>query len=79
MSREGSRNQRRYLEGLAGPEGQTLSYERLGSCCPYEGPNGPGLLDLYAVTWEGGSAKLYMSLYEEEELFVPQGLTAREP
>lgn len=79
MGAGGSKAQRRYLEGLAGPEGQTISYERAGSCCPYERGDGWGLLDVYDVSWEGGSTQLYLSLYEEEELYVPQGLTARQP
>ena len=30
---DGPKNERRYLNALAGPGGEVLRYERLGSCC----------------------------------------------
>lgn len=51
---EGARNQQRYLNALRGPEGQEVSYNRRGSCCMFETPNGMnnmGLLDVYQVSW----------------------------
>src|SRR5688572_14441153 len=50
-----SRNQRRFLNALLGPNGEEVKYYREGSCCPFKTPNGPydnaGLLDRYRVYW----------------------------
>jgi hypothetical protein len=49
----GARNQQRYLNALRGPGGQAVTYERRGSCCMFNTPNGMngmGLLDAYLVT-----------------------------
>lgn len=76
-------NQRRFLNALQGPNGEEIEYNRQGSCCGFETPNGfmgMGLLDVYSVYWEGSSDTLdvYMNLYDTGELFIPVGLTAKE-
>jgi hypothetical protein len=79
----GPKNEKRFLNGLLGPNGEKLSYTRAGSCCHFTTPNGlfnkTGLLDIYKVTWEGSSDTLsiYINLYDTGELKVPVGLTAR--
>jgi hypothetical protein len=65
----GARNQQRYLNALLGPDGQPITYERRGSCCPFKTRRGlvnnDGQLDLYTVTWRGQKAPvvLYLNMY----------------
>lgn len=79
----GPRNERRFLEALRGPKGERLIFSRAGSCCSFETPNGvinnSGLLDRYRVTWSGSSdtISIYLNMYDEGDLFIPIGLTAR--
>lgn len=78
----GSAKEKVFLNSLRGPEGQIIEYERLGSCCPFETPNSPwgtGLLDVFAVTWQGleEPVMLYLNMYDAGELMVPQGFTPR--
>jgi len=74
--------QREYFAGLLGPQGQELEFRRIGSCCDYETSNGlegAGVLDAYHIWYEGLAEPLvlYITLYDEGPLFVPQGLIAR--
>ncbi|RDK86942.1 2-dehydro-3-deoxyphosphooctonate aldolase [Marinirhabdus gelatinilytica] len=76
-------NQRRYIASLAGPEGQVLSFYRVGSCCPYASENGlsgTALVDVYSVTYKGlkKPIMLYISFYDFETLMIPEGFTKRE-
>lgn len=79
----GPMNERRFLNGLLGPNGEEIHYKRSGSCCHFKTPNGllngTGLLDAYEVSWKGSSDKLtiYINMYDKGELKVPVGLTAR--
>lgn len=79
----GPMNERRFLNGLLGPNGEELSYKRSGSCCSFKTPNGlfngTGLLDAYEVSLKGSSDKLtiYINMYDKGELKVPVGLTAK--
>jgi len=79
----GPQNQRRFLNALLGPNGEEVGYYRAGSCCHFKTPNGllnnGGLLDLYKVYWEGGTdtLSLYLNLYDEGDLLIPVGFTAR--
>lgn len=75
-------NQQRYLEALAGPNGEKLTYQKLESCCPFPSKNTPmgaGFLDVYEVKWEGQKKPvlLYMNIYERGVLMVPVGLTLK--
>lgn len=79
---EGPLNERRYLASIAGPEGQELIFERVGSCCHFKTPNGVlggGLLDRYQLTWEGGTDTLYIyiNMYDPGYLMAPAGLTIK--
>lgn len=80
--REGPLNERRFLNALAGPNGEKVIYYRLGSCCPFntdKGFNGTGLLDNYKVTWEGSkdTVSIYINMYDYGQLKVPVGFTIR--
>jgi hypothetical protein len=82
MDREGPLNEYRFLHALAGPNGEPVSFTRLGSCCQFETKNGIagiGLLDRYEVRWEGLKEPLilYLNMYDAEELKVPLGFSAR--
>ena len=79
----GASEQHKYLNSLAGPNGELLEYTRLGACCPFEDPAlpfGGGLLDIYQVIYEGASepVNLYLNLYhEDDKLYIPVGFTSR--
>lgn len=78
----GPLNERRFLNGLAGPDGEAIQYYRTGSCCAFRTPNGfenIGLLDRYKVYWEGckDTAILFINMYDKGDLAVPIGFTSR--
>jgi hypothetical protein len=75
-------NQVRFLNALAGPNGEKLFYKKLESCCPFptkQSEIGAGLLDVYQVNWVGckRSLLLYFNIYEKGKLYIPVGLTAK--
>jgi len=79
---QGPQRERAYLNGLRGPAGEVIEYERLGSCCPFETPNGilgRGFLDVFRVTYAGQQVpiKIYVNFYDKGPLLVPVGFTAR--
>ena len=81
--RTGPLNERRFLDSLAGPRGETVRYVRLGSCCPFQTPNGMfggGLLDRYEVVIEGvGTRILFLNMYDPGgTLKIPVGFTMAE-
>lgn len=78
----GPDNQRRFLNALLGPNGETVKYHRAGSCCAFKTPNGfdgVGLMDRYRIYWDGSkdTLTLYINMYDEGDLFIPAGLKAR--
>jgi len=79
---QGPYNERAYLDLLAGPEGQKISYNRVKSCCSFDterGFMGKGLLDVYEITYEGqkGPIFLYLNMYDYQTLYAPVGFTIR--
>lgn len=75
-------NQQRFLNALAGPNGEQLVFRKLESCCPFptkKSEMGAGFLDVYEVTWIGQQKpiKLYMNIYEKSVLMVPVGLSLK--
>ncbi|GHA74124.1 hypothetical protein [Pontibacter akesuensis] len=80
---EGPLNERRYLNALAGPNGERVSYYRAGSCCAVKSKNGfmgMAMLDNYRVTWEGSkdTVSIYINMYDYGELKAPVGFTIKE-
>ncbi|MEO0473535.1 MAG: 2-dehydro-3-deoxyphosphooctonate aldolase [Bacteroidota bacterium] len=78
----GARNEHVYLAELRGPNGEDISYIRLGSCCSFKTPNGfmgAGLLDEYEVSWDGQTeaVHLYINMYDYAPLKVPVGFSRR--
>jgi len=81
---EGPLNERRYLNALAGPNGEKLSYYRAGSCCPIKSdadPLGFGsvMLDNYRVSWKGSkdTVSIYINMYDSGLLKAPVGFTIK--
>jgi hypothetical protein len=79
---EGPLNEKRYLNALAGPNGENVSYTRLGSCCAVSSMNGYGgmaMLDNYRVTWEGSTdtVSLFINMYDHSNLKAPAGFTIK--
>lgn len=73
-------NQQRFLNALAGPKGEKISYTKLESCCPFptkRSEMGAGFLDAYELKWEGQKKPviLYLNIYEKGKLMVPMGLS----
>ena len=65
----GPLNERRFLNALAGPNGEKVSYYRRGSCCPVDSKNGfmgKAMLDNYRVTWEGSTdtVSIFINMYD---------------
>jgi len=81
---EGDRltSQIRYLNSLWGPQGETIFYERIGSCCPFQmygAPLDKGMLDIYTLTWEGQAEPrhLYLDGFRTGVVRIPRGLTSK--
>ena len=75
-------NQQRFLNALAGPNGEKISYKKVDNCCPFPTKRteiGAGSLDIYEITWEGQKApiQLYLNYFEKGVLQVPVGLTLK--
>ena len=77
-------NERRFLNALLGPNGETVKYFRSGSCCPFKTPNAMigdgGLLDRYRVFWDGNkdTLNIYINMYDKGDLKIPVGFTAKQ-
>lgn len=81
-SKDESINQQRYLNALAGPKGEKLTYTKSESCCPFPSTKsdmGAGFLDVYEVKWEGQKKPvlLYINIYEKGVLMVPVGFSLK--
>ncbi len=84
---ESGDNRVKYLNALAGPNGEELTFKRYKSCCPFRTLNSRtfgsdqkfGLLDVWVVTYEGLSKPdtLYVNAYDQGELIAPKGYTIR--
>lgn len=79
---EGPLNERRYLNALAGPNNERVSYYRAGSCCAVKSANGfmgMAMLDNYRVTWENSkdTVSIYINMYDYGELKAPKGYTIK--
>jgi len=75
-------NQKYFLNALAGPKGEKITYKKLENCCPFPTKTsdmGAGFLDVYELTWEGlkNPITLYLNIYERGQLMVPVGLSLK--
>jgi len=80
----GPLNERRFLNALAGPNGEEVTYYRSGSCCPIKSKNDPlgfgqVMLDNYRVTWKGSNdtVSIYINMYDYGSLKAPKGFTIK--
>lgn len=81
-TKDESINQQRFLNALAGPNGEKIFFKKVDSCCPFptaKSDMGAGFLDIYEVTWVGQKkpVRLYLNIYEKGQLLVPVGFTIR--
>ncbi|MFA7445218.1 MAG: 2-dehydro-3-deoxyphosphooctonate aldolase [Flavobacteriaceae bacterium] len=75
-------NKEKFLKALLGPNGEKITYQQEGSCCPFPTKTselGGGMLDVYHITWEGNQKPLtlYLNTYEKGKVLIPLGLTAK--
>ena len=75
-------NAQRFLNALAGPNGEKITFSKLKSCCPFPTKRidvGAGFLDIYELKWNGQltPVKLYLNIYERGYLLVPVGLSLK--
>ncbi|MFB3387165.1 2-dehydro-3-deoxyphosphooctonate aldolase [Flavobacterium sp. LAR06] len=75
-------NETRFLNALAGPNGEKITYKRLETCCPFptkRSDMGAGFLNVYELTWPGQKkpVTLYLNVYEKGILMVPMGLSLK--
>ncbi len=72
---EGPAREDAYLDALSGPNGESISYERLGSI-----DYGDTILDEYQVSYSGSQpVLLYLDEYSYEELMAPVGFICWTP
>lgn len=74
--------EQRYLDALRGPDGQRLTYKRLGSRPQSpESPENSPILDIYEVTYDGLAKPitLYLDVYHYWNQRAPKGLTCGQP
>ena len=80
----GPQYEQRFLNSLAGPKGEALSWRRRGSAHPFATENAPlpfggGMLDVYEVTYPGLGEPilLYLNMYDSDLLLAPVGFAVR--
>ncbi|RZK13034.1 MAG: 2-dehydro-3-deoxyphosphooctonate aldolase [Flavobacterium sp.] len=78
---DGPKNERKFLNSLTGPNGEKVTFQRKGSCCPFETKNSSygGMLDQYLVSYEGkkDTVTLYLNMYDSEKLEAPEGFVLK--
>lgn len=73
-------NEQAYLKALRGPNGETIQFRRVSSCCEFKSKSaafGTGLLDKYEVFYQGLKKPivLYLNGYDYESPKAPLGFT----
>ena len=76
-------NEARFLNALAGPSGEKITFTKLETCCPFPTKRsnmGAGFLNVYELKWDGQKkpVKLYLNIYEKGILMVPMGLRLKQ-
>lgn len=71
-----------FLNALRGPQGEPITYERKGACCPFETTHselGAGMLDIYTIQVEGSNKAVYLfvNMYEPGPPQIPAGFSQR--
>ncbi len=75
-------NEERFLNALAGPKGEKITYTKLETCCPFPSKRtamGAGFLNVYEIRWEAQKKPiiLYLNIYEKGYLKCPVGLSIK--
>lgn len=75
-------NSQRFLNALAGPKGEKITFKKTETCCPFptkKSEMGAGFLNIYEVSWAGNKQPilLYLNIYEKGALMVPVGLSLK--
>ncbi|KDN56434.1 2-dehydro-3-deoxyphosphooctonate aldolase [Flavobacterium seoulense] len=75
-------NEERFLNALAGPKGEKITYKKVETCCPFPSKRtamGAGFLNVYEINWEGQKKPviLYVNIYEKGYLKCPMGLSIK--
>lgn len=75
-------NEERFLNALAGPKGEKITYKKVETCCPFPSKRssmGAGFLNVYEINWEGQKKPvvLYVNIYEKGHLMCPVGLSIK--
>ena len=75
-------NQERFLNALAGPKGEKITFKKVETCCPFPTAHnvmGVGFLDVYEITWDGlkTPVRLYLNMHEKGALMIPVGFTLK--
>ena len=83
-SKDENLNATRFLNALAGPNGEKIQFQKMESCCPFPSTHselGAGFLDVYQITYVGLSKPktLYINIYERGLLEAPVGFTIKNP
>lgn len=71
-----------FMNALTGPNGEDITFRRLGSCCSFKSPHGflgSGLLDRFEVKYEGLKEPiiLYLNMYDPGVVKAPKGFGFR--
>lgn len=77
-------NQPRFLDALAGPKGEKISYRKVETCCPFpigRSDMGAGTMDVFEIVWPGQTkpVRLYLNIYGKGYLRVPMGFSLKKP
>ena len=67
-----------YFNGLEGPNGEKINFQKVDTCCPFPSKNttmGAGTIGIYEVTFEGTSKKMtmYFNTFEKGKIVCPKG------
>ncbi|MEK9137685.1 MAG: hypothetical protein AAB393_11235, partial [Bacteroidota bacterium] len=69
-----------YMDRLQGPNGEKVTYHRIGTCCEFKTPHAlfgtAGILEVWEVTYDGlpKPMRLYINVYDQGEVLAPEGL-----
>ena len=75
-------NCKRFLNAIAGPNSEKITYKKTGICCPFPTKNintGGGFLEVYEITYDGLKTPkiLYLNIYERGLLLAPKDFTIK--
>lgn len=77
-------NVKYFFNALLGKNGETFTYKKMESCCPFPSKRtaiGAGTLDVYEVTFNDTQkkVKLYINIYEKGKIVCPMGFSIKTP